>query len=243
MNKVQVIGVGFVKCGTSTLRSRLNSHSQVMMPNRSNMEISHFFRRSTTDTALHRWFNMQPGGVRAEWTSGYLCQREKPLGRIYKYNPEAKILVAIRNPVDRLQSHWDMHVKKNRHTRIMNRFGATSLMGLLRMELEGTISWGHCYLNHGKYATHLSRLFKLYPKERVHIMRFEDIVERDQDCFDRMCDFLEVGKEKVAFGIHKNRGLKKYILDEQERQFVKDTMREEMMRTEDMLDMALTGWY
>ncbi|NJL34400.1 MAG: sulfotransferase domain-containing protein [Chloroflexaceae bacterium] len=99
--------VGAPKCGTTAMTDYLNQHPDVFVPV---VKEPDFFgsdltgRRYTTN--LHTYlalFEPGRGKLCGEGSTAYIISKQAAQ-EIYNFNPEAKIIIMIRNPVDMLYS-------------------------------------------------------------------------------------------------------------------------------------------
>ena len=101
--------IGVVKCGTQALLTFLGQHPQTVR----NTDINeyHFFNEQYTKGL--EWYRDRmpyslPGQVVIERTPAYFNNEYVPK-RIFNINPKMKLLLAVRNPVDRAVSAYAMH--------------------------------------------------------------------------------------------------------------------------------------
>jgi hypothetical protein len=100
--------------------------------------------------------------------------------------PDVKLIVSLRNPVDRAYSQFQM----NRRRRIEpvqsfiealaledRRFADLGSRRQGRREDVTARTWTH-YLRRGHYAEALSRWFEIFPREQFCILAFDDLVSR-----------------------------------------------------------------
>lgn len=99
-----------------------------------------------------------------ECSTSYLWS-EEAAQRVAAAHPEARILAVLRNPVERLHSHWLMARK----------YGFTS-KGLIEAVTEDLAhpdpGWGRSelFVQAGLYAEQLERWFSVFPKEQVKVL-------------------------------------------------------------------------
>ena len=109
-----VIG-GTQKGGTSALDSFLRQHPEICMP--ATRKELHFFDREAENTdynAYHANFDPKPAHrVIGEASPIYMYWKTAP-SRIWNYNPKMKWIVALRNPVERAFSAWNMETKRGK---------------------------------------------------------------------------------------------------------------------------------
>ncbi len=106
------VGVGVPKAGTSWWFSLIEAHPDVAGPPEKELNFfnRHFFQREAEGAigneelrAYHAFFPRPSGAVTGEWTPSYLFSYRLPL-ILRQAAPGAKLLVLLRDPVDRYQS-------------------------------------------------------------------------------------------------------------------------------------------
>jgi hypothetical protein len=93
--------------------------------------------------------------------------------RIMRIVPDVKLLVVLRDPVNRAGSHYLNEVSKGRETLP---FGAALASEPDRAELSPYAHFHYSYGERGHYAASLERLFATVPREQVHVVIFEELV-------------------------------------------------------------------
>jgi hypothetical protein len=182
--------IGSQKAGTTSLYNILKQHPEVFMPEKK--EVNFFFLDKEYRKGIgyyQRFFADIPPGkkVCGEASPGYICHPQAP-ARIKKYLPDVKMILTVRNPIERAYSqYWD-----NRMTLSEPReFKAT-----LDIALNDTYEPGELgYFNRGTYIQYINRYLELFDGDRVLVMLFDDL--RDAPLkFYRMCfEFLGVDPE------------------------------------------------
>lgn len=106
--------------------------------------------------------------------------------RIREFNPSAKIIAILRDPVDRAWSHFLM----DRRIGIANEGFRQTVM----QEFEGNARWenSRLYLALGKYGEQLSRYYDNFPSEQILVLRYDRLREYPSEIFMRICAFLGV---------------------------------------------------
>lgn len=165
--------VGAAHAGTSLLRGALARHPDIAF---AEPEQPHYFsgirpaRRFarqipivTDESAYHALFaEMPPEAVAAEASTSYLWSPEAP-ARIHAANPAARIVIVLRDPVERAWAHHRA-----------DQAGAAERRGFLRAirdELSRPGRWGQdqVYLGAGFYADALERYLGLFGRDRVWV--------------------------------------------------------------------------
>jgi Sulfotransferase domain len=111
--------IGAMKCATTTLWQFLRRHPQIFMPH--NKEPG-FFSRDEVFSRGWTWYEAQfsRAGGRLAIGEGTTCYTKKMLypaasERIAKHLPEAKLIYIVRNPIERIESHWRHELSRGRN--------------------------------------------------------------------------------------------------------------------------------
>lgn len=114
---------------------------------------------------------------------------KKSVDRIYDYDPNVKLLLVLRNPVDRAISAFRYAKKMN----IENLDFDTALekesersAGSLSEKSELT------YISHSKYGEQLEYLLKKFSKEQLCVILYEDVKNHPKKVVNDIFSFLEV---------------------------------------------------
>jgi hypothetical protein len=176
--RVAFLIAGVQKGGTTALFDYLAEEPGVSM---SAVKETHFFDDEARDWgqpdygAYHARFAPFDGRPRGEATPIYTYWPGS-LERICAYNPAMKLVVVLRDPVERAWSHWRMEYARGAETRP---FAWCIRQG--RQRLFDAEPWGFhrvfSYVERGFYAEQFERLFSLFPREQVLALRSQDLRE------------------------------------------------------------------
>jgi hypothetical protein len=177
-NKINVFLVGAQKAGTTSLYDWLGQHHEICAPQE--IKDYHFF--TNEDIYKNGISNLEQfyrdGKVFAvHGAVNYLYFYQKAARRIYDYNPNAKIIICLREPVARAISAYMYCVKTLREEK--------SLSDALSAELNGKLSTfkqlsDNTYIEHGKYVEQIQGFREFFPDEQIEIIFFEDLVDIDR---------------------------------------------------------------
>jgi hypothetical protein len=132
-----------------------------------------------------------------EASPDYLFHPHAP-GRVARDLPQAKLIVVLRNPVDRAYSHY-WHQFKRGHEQLGFAEAVDAEPGRLAGELEKVLAdpryvsyerHHHSYLSRGLYADQLEAWFQQLPRDRFLIERSDDLFEDPPAVFRRVLEFL-----------------------------------------------------
>jgi hypothetical protein len=152
------VGVGAQKAGTSWWNRLIQAHPDVVNAGGGPKEL-HFFDRSWEtpfgDPDIERYhahFPVPPGKHAGEWTPGYLIDFWAP-ELIARAAPDARVLVLLRDPVERLRSGLTHQL-------------ATTRASLGHRDIQGAFQ-------RGLYAPQLRRVLAAFPADRVWVGQYE----------------------------------------------------------------------
>jgi hypothetical protein len=128
------------------------------------------------------------GILRGEATPFYLYDLDAQ-NRIRRLVPKAKLVVLLRNPVDRAHSNWT-------HLWAAGLEPERDFVRACALEDERRLAgWAHFwhYVAQGRYGEQLEQLFGLFPREQVLLLlRYRDLRDSPVATLDRVCEFLGV---------------------------------------------------
>lgn len=171
--------IGVQKAGTSWLYEMLRQHPEICTGRPKEI---HFFNRDKNfqrgwDWYLSHFAHCYEAKAIGEFTPDYLWDvahrldvpgyevAENIPARVHKALPDIKLLVILRNPVDRAVSSYFHEIGANRLSpnRRLSQVGDSA----------GIVSKGY-------YSEHLGRWLEYYPRERFKIMIYEEDLARDR---------------------------------------------------------------
>ncbi|GGO70252.1 sulfotransferase domain-containing protein [Nonomuraea cavernae] len=131
-------------------------------------------------------------------SAGYYMHHPLAPGRIAKDLPGVRLLVVLRDPVERAYSAHMHELARGFETEPFERaleLEPQRLDGeLARIEADpGYVSHSHrhhSYVDRGHYADQLDRLFTLFGRDRVHVLFAEDLFAGFEREYDRILAFL-----------------------------------------------------
>jgi len=103
--------------------------------------------------------------------------------------PKAKIIMMLRNPIDRAFSHYLMDLRIGYETEDF----MTALKKDMSRDPKG---WGisNMYVEIGEYTAQVKRFMEIFPKEQLHIYFFDDFVKDPEGTMKDIFRFLGVSE-------------------------------------------------
>jgi Sulfotransferase family len=206
VDKVNLFIVGAAKSGTTSLAAAFSEHKDICVsaPKEPHFfsEITGnkpgFFQRITTERAYLKLFRQKHAKYLCDASTSYLWD-SGCAGRIRDYNPQAKIIILLRNPINRLYSHYLNDLREG-HVK-------TDLNSLLTDELKNGIAgkkWGDdgTYLSVGNYLEQIERYQDLFRQE-VLLISFAELIRSQADAFGKVGRFLGLETGDLRLG-HEN---------------------------------------
>lgn len=189
---VNFVVVGVQKAGTTALFDYLQDDPAYGLPD---IKEVHFFDDETIDWSAPDY---GPYHARFDWSDPTLIRGEatpiyiywpRSLERLAAYNPAAKIVLMLRDPVERAWSHWRMETSRGVETQP---FSWCIRQG--RARLFDAQPWGvhreFSYVERGFYGEQIERLLELFPREQVLFLTADELRAEPSATLARVNAFL-----------------------------------------------------
>lgn len=200
--KVDFFIVGAPKAGTTSLYHYLSEHPQVEMS--SQKEPDYFSDKAIHEQGMYytknrvnsldkyeSLFVQKESVVYGEASVSYLFY-ENVAEDIKKYNPNAKIIIMLRNPIERAFSHYLMDYR----------------LGLISDSFENVLAkkskhknahlFYQQYIEVSKYAKQIQRYLDFFEKDNILFIDYEDFKINVSKTVDQVYNFLHISIEFAA---------------------------------------------
>ena len=200
--KVDFFIVGAPKAGTTSLYHYLSAHPQVEMSRQK--ETDYFSDKAIHEQGMYyaknrintldkydSLFVQKESVVYGEASVSYLFY-ENVAEDIKKYNPNAKIIIMLRNPIERAFSHYLMDYR----------------LGLISDSFENVLAkkskhknahlFYQQYIEVSKYARQIQRYLDFFEKDNILFIDYEDFKKNVSKTVDQVYNFLNISTEFVA---------------------------------------------
>jgi sulfotransferase family protein len=243
IERLDFILAGVQKSGTTALHYFLSRHPHITMGNRQEMHFfdnEEIFSRPVDYELLHQHFRPVPAStIAGECTPIYIYWKPA-MERIWKYNPKIKLLIILRNPVERAFAHWNMQRFKGREP--LDFLDAVTQEKSRAREAAPLQSRRYSYVDRGFYAEQLERVLKFFPQEQVKIIKFEEFRDKKSEMLNAMFRFLGVGP--IVSSRDKDRNVVPYEreMTADERKYLFGIFAEDIANLEQMLGWNCADW-
>lgn len=207
--------IGAPRSGTTTLYYHLRNHPQIFFPE---LKEPHFFgtdlglKAGGYKTCISSYRELFLKAVstfqhRGDASVFYLYSKEAP-ANIHFFNPDAKILAILRQPVDMMYSMFSFSLRHG--AEVINDFEKaldaepTRKQGK-RIPKSVFIEESLFYRDISNYSPQLKRYYDLFPKEQIRVYLFEDLKENAEWLFQDLADFLGIENEFKQMSFHVNK--------------------------------------
>lgn len=221
--------LGAAKCGTTSLYFYLNQHPQILM---SSPKETVFFEKEY-EKGLEYYLKTYFPHRTNELLLGDARHRNLYLPyvprRIANFLPDAKLIVILRNPVDRAYSHYihrkvrgveplsfkeaikrDMeHIEKGEYINTKQEIKNY----IDQLDSDGSSLLYRTYIDCGYYAEQIERYLKYFNKEQLLIVFFDDLIKNNKKLFHQLLSFLDnrLSLIDIDFSVRNKRTNKLYL--------------------------------
>src|SRR5437016_12145584 len=243
IHRLDFILAGAQKSGTTALHYFLEKHPNIAMGVLQEIHLfdnEEIFAGSVDYELLHKHFlPVTPSTIAGECTPIYIYWKPA-IERIWKYNPKIKLLIILRNPIDRAFAHWNMQRFRRREP--LDFLEAVKEENKRAKEVEPLQSRRYSYVDRGFYAEQLERVFQFFPRKQVNIIKFEELRDRTQETLDAIFRF--VGAKPLASLRDKDRNVVPYerAMTAEERTHLYELFAEDIAKLEQMLGWDCSDW-
>jgi hypothetical protein len=218
--KPDFIIIGAQRGGTTSLFEYLRQHPSIKLPSQKE---THFFDKeyyqgmdwyqSFFPTLEEKENLIKKTGafVTGEATPYYMFYPHAP-ERIKQLQPPVRLIVLLRNPIDRAYSHWKLERSRN-----MEQLAFEDALFMEQIRLKGKerelienvlqTSFEHfcySYIGKGMYYDQLKRWFNYFPQSQFLIIKSEDMFETPHIVYRDVLAFLGLPyhQQSMGFRVH-----------------------------------------
>lgn len=198
MNKPKFFIIGAPKCATTALATYLSEHSDIFMclpkePHYFATELPKRYRFVDSDESYLQLFAEASNTQLCGEASVFYLYSRNALKLLREFEPSAKLIVMLRNPVDLIYS-FHSQLKFSGEEDIKD-FKEAWLASQLRK--QGKYIPRYCrarellyYDEMAKLGGQMKRLFDIFPRDQVHIILFDDFTADTRNEYVKVLKYL-----------------------------------------------------
>jgi len=182
--------IGAQKSGTTSLRYYLQEHPEISLAPKE----THFFddRDNTFNFGVEYYSRLfeESGDANAigEVTPCYIYAKQAP-ERMHQTIPNAKLILIMRNPVDRAYSHFWKNIKNGKET---HSFNEAIQLEKERIDRNFWHRMHYSYRDRGIYYEQIERYLKYFPIQNMRFLIFEEFTQDSNSALQSIYQFLDV---------------------------------------------------
>lgn len=222
--KIDFLVIGAQKCGTSSFYQYLAENLMIEPAKTKEIHFFDFFH-AKGKAWYHGHFNFKKGTLCGEASPFYIFH-PKVAERVKKYNPKTKLIVLLRDPVERAISHYRMNIKKGFDDRPFSeaiRAEEVVLAGKINPDMPGNALQQFSYKSRGLYAVQLHHWLKYFNKDQLLVLNYHHFFTDPWQQIQPVYRFLKVAP---YFGtlrhFHKNRANDTFEISAEDRAYLED---------------------
>lgn len=187
--KIDFIGIGAQKCASTWVHRVLSDHPEVaVLPGKEIDFFSYYYNFG------YEWYERHASEVGAvkivgEVSPSYFIDTDTP-ERVFLYNPGMRILLSLRDPIERAYSNH-LHEVRLGHVTGQN------------LEFESGLKNNPMYLLQSSYAQQLSRWLAVFPSHQILVIFQEDIRDDPHGQARNLYRFLSISEEHQSWFLKK----------------------------------------
>jgi Sulfotransferase domain len=201
--------VGAQKAGTTSLHRYLAEHPAVLPASVKEVRyFNHFYTNGEAWYLAHFPLALRGAAVRrrlgvrpavGESSAVYLFDPRVP-ARVHAFDPAMKLVVLLRDPVERAYSHYQMEVRWGRETlpfdEAIDREEAELPRLLARAVADpldtSDAGFPRSYVGRGRYAEQLERWLEFFPRQQLLVETSDDLLESPREVMQRVAAHLDI---------------------------------------------------
>jgi hypothetical protein len=202
-NVTNLFIIGAAKCATSTVNEVLSQHTDIFMNKRNAMgtngtEASYFCDDNYKER-LHWYYSLYEAAPESKYYgdcspiySTVSIFPEMPK-RIYEFNPEAKVIYIVRNPIERLKSVW-AHTLSHGHWYkdvFQSRFKYQRKL-IMPLDFESDLFEYPSFIEDTRYWKTIEAYQKHFSEDQFLLLFYEDIKNDPEKFYNQIFTFLNL---------------------------------------------------
>ncbi|OUR63169.1 hypothetical protein A9Q74_02895 [Colwellia sp. 39_35_sub15_T18] len=183
--QVDFVIVGAQKSGTTSLAGQLNQLDSICFCTEKE---PHFFSKDKNwQNNIDKYlalYSDAPGQLLGEASTTYTFCDEYPdaIASLYEHNPNIKLIYLVRDPVARIESHFNHRLRNGRVTR----------------DMMSSLGQHPCFFERSEYNRQLEHIKKTVPEQQIKVIIFEEYTKNPQKILAEVLAFLSLAHDQAA---------------------------------------------
>lgn len=188
--KINFIGIGAQKCASTWVHSVLSDHPEVVvLPGKEIDFFSYYYNFG------YEWYekhicDVGPAKMIGEVSPSYFADSSDTPDRVFFYNPKMRIVLSLRDPIERAYSN---HLNEVKLGHVTNQ----------NLEFENGLANNPMYLEQSRYGRQLARWLAVFPRDQVLVIFQEDIRDDSFGQARNLYRFLNVAEDHQSWFLEK----------------------------------------
>jgi len=213
--------IGAKRCGTTSLFSHLPEHPSIAKSHHDNIGFFNdnfhlgvnWYKSFFPTITYKKKIEKQHGKFLAFDVTTKYMESKITAKNIKKIKPEMKIIIMLRNPIDRAYSQFNLSVKEKTEklnfeeaiSEEMNRL-KTDISNYHEKELLEFPNHDRHYIKKSLYAMQLKPWFNIFPRKNILVLSTEEFRDNAEKIYNTIFNFLDLPKVQIKNKKHMQKG-------------------------------------
>ena len=175
-------------------------------------------------------------GIKGEITPSYSILNKSDISKMYKMSPDSKLVLMLRNPIERAWSHF-CHVKKRESSYNIKLETNEDILNFMNSESQ---------ILRSDYLRTINNFTSVFPKEQLLICFYDAIIDDPSGLLKKVISFLGVNKEVNIQKSNFKKALNvsvKIECPEEIKSFLKKKYHDQIKQLSDQYGGYFNKWY
>jgi hypothetical protein len=243
---VEIVIAGVQKCGTTALHKYLCRHPQITGGHKKEI---HYFDDTTVDWNCPDYAKYEtqfparrPGEMRLDASPSYIYLPHC-LDRLRTFNPDVRLILLFRDPIERAWSHWAMATRNGRETLDFDA-AIRAERGRIADYAPGDVGYkAYAYVDRGFYGRQLARALDLFPRNQILCLPSQALKTNPAAALTRVSTHLGIARFGQVQPLEVNKGPGKPITMEPEtRVFIQEMLQDDIQLFSELSGFETGHW-